>query len=154
MIDPPRILQTAAQTTAIIHLTIPRSEIRKVMGPALAELRAVLASQNVVPTGPWFSHHLSMKPGVYDFEVGFPVKETVAPSGRVTAGTLPAASVARTVLHGSFEGLGAAWAERDAWVVAQGRKPGPSLVETYLTGPGENPDATKWETELTRPLAD
>lgn len=154
MIDPPRILQTVAQTTAIIHLTIPRSEIRKVMGPALAELRAALASQNVVPTGPWFTRHLTMKPDVYDFEVGFPVKETVAPEGRMTSGMLPAANVARTVLHGSFEGLGAAWSELDTWVVAQGRKPGPSLVETYLTGPGESPDAATWVTELTRPLAD
>jgi effector-binding domain-containing protein len=154
MIDPPRILQTSAQSTAIIHLTIPRSDMRKVMGPALAELRAALASQKVVPTGPWFARHLTMKPDVFDFEIGFPVTEAVATAGRMTVGTLPASNVARTVLHGSFEGLGAAWAELDAWVVAQGRKPGPSLVETYLTGPADSPDAATWATELTRPLAD
>ena len=32
MIDKPRIVQTAAQATAIIRLTIPREEIRNVMG--------------------------------------------------------------------------------------------------------------------------
>ena len=32
MIDTPQITQTAAQLTAIIPLTIPREEIRNVMG--------------------------------------------------------------------------------------------------------------------------
>ena len=62
--------------------------------------------------------------------------------------------VARTILHGSYEGLAAAWPELDAWIRAQGRQPGPSLVETYLTDPVSNPDPSTWRTELTRPLLD
>jgi hypothetical protein len=45
MLDPPQITQTAAQLTAIIRLTIPREEIRKVMGPGIGELRATVAAQ-------------------------------------------------------------------------------------------------------------
>lgn len=38
------------------------------------------------------------------------------PTGRVKPGELPAASkVARTVYHGSYEGLGAAWSEPASW---------------------------------------
>jgi effector-binding domain-containing protein len=61
--------------------------------------------------------------------------------------------VARTVYHGAYEGLGAAWQEFDAWIRAQGRKPGPSLWEVYLTDPATNPDPSTWRTELNRPLA-
>ena len=38
MLDTPQITQTAAQLTAIIRLTIPREEIRKVMGPGIREM--------------------------------------------------------------------------------------------------------------------
>jgi hypothetical protein len=33
VLDTPHIPQTASQLTAIIHLTIPREDIQKVMGP-------------------------------------------------------------------------------------------------------------------------
>ena len=33
MIEPPEIAGTAAQLAAVLHLTIPREEIRAVMGP-------------------------------------------------------------------------------------------------------------------------
>jgi hypothetical protein len=35
MIDKPQITQTAAQQTAIIHVTVPRTDIQKVMGPGI-----------------------------------------------------------------------------------------------------------------------
>ena len=45
MIDPPRITQTAALLTANVHLTVPREEIRTVMGPGLARCGAAIAAQ-------------------------------------------------------------------------------------------------------------
>ena len=40
MLDKPQIVQANAQTTAIIRLTIPRAEIRNVMGPGCSGHRA------------------------------------------------------------------------------------------------------------------
>ena len=40
MIDTPEIVQTTAQQTAVIHLTIPRDQIQTVMGPAIEEVSA------------------------------------------------------------------------------------------------------------------
>ena len=37
MLDTPQITQTADQFTAFIRLTIPRKEIRNVMGPGIGE---------------------------------------------------------------------------------------------------------------------
>jgi hypothetical protein len=54
VIDPLRIIQTTPQLTALIPITVPREDIRKVMGPGLAELKAAIAAQNVAVTGPWF----------------------------------------------------------------------------------------------------
>lgn len=152
MIDTPQIIQTAKQLTAIIRLTIPREEIRSVMGPGIGEVRAAVAAQGMVPAGPWFTHHLRMEPDTFDFEVGVPVTEPIVAEGRVKPGQLPATKVARTVFHGAYEGLAAAWGELNAWIAANGHTPGPDLWECYVAGPESGPDPATWRTELNRPL--
>ncbi len=152
MIDEPQIVQTAAQPAAVLHLTVPREEIRKVMGPGRGELMEALAAQGITPAGPWFSHHLRMDPRVFDFEIGVPVAAPFAAAGRVEPGQLPAVTAARTVYHGAYEGLGEAWAALDAWVAASGRTRRPDLWETYVVGPTATADPAAWRTELTRPL--
>jgi effector-binding domain-containing protein len=152
VLDTPQIVQTTAQTAAIIRLTIPREEIRNVMGPSIGELMSTIAAQGIRPVGPVFSHHLRMDPAIFDFEVGVVVERPVSPSGRVTAGGLPAARVARTVYHGPYEGLGAAWTEFSAWIAAAGHTAAANLWECYLRGPESGPDTATWRTELNRPL--
>jgi effector-binding domain-containing protein len=153
MIDTPKITTTEALTTAMIHVTGPRSEIQKVMGPGIQELQAALDAQGIKATGPWFTHHLRMDPKVFDFEICLPVAAPVAAAGRVKPGKLPATKVARTVYHGPYEDLGAAWGELGAWIKAQGLTPADDLWECYVAGPESGPDPAKWRTELNRPLA-
>lgn len=152
MLAKPQIVETGPQLTAIIRHTIPRDEIRKVMGPSIAEVVATVTAQGIPPAGPVFSHHLRMDPAMFDFEVGLPVTAPVVPIGRVKAGHLPATTVARAVYHGPYEGLAAAWAELDAWIAAEGHTPAPDLWESYVAGPESSPDPATWRTELNRPL--
>ena len=152
MIDTPQIAQTTAQLTAVIHLTIPRQEIRHVMGPGLSELMATVAAQGMTTARPWFTHHFNMDPSTFDFEIGVPVTSTVTAAGRVKPSQWPAMKVARTVFHGDYEGLGSAWGEFNAWIAAQGHRPAPDLWERYVVGPESNSDPATWRTELNRPL--
>jgi len=153
MLDQPQIVQTVFQPTAVIRLTIPRDEIQNVMGPGHSELMAAVAAQGIEPAGPWFTHHLRMDPGLFDFEIGVPVARPISAAGRVQPSELPAATVARAVYHGAYEGLGSAWAELDAWITAAGYASGIDLWECYITGPESNPDPATWRTELNRPVA-
>lgn len=152
MLDTPQIVQTTAQQAAVIRLTIPREEIRKVMGPGIGEVMAAVAAQGIGPAGPVFSYHLRMDPGIFDFEIGVPVTKPVSPVGRVQPGQLPATKAARTVYRGPYEGLGDAWGEFGAWIKANGHKPAPDLWECYVSGPESSPDPATWRTELNRPL--
>jgi len=154
VLDTPQIVETAAQPAAVIHITVPRKEIQNAMGPGLGEVRAVLARQGIEPAGPWFTHHLRLSRESFDFEIGIPVSAPVAPAGRVVPGQLPAATVARTVYHGEFEGLGGAWGEFEGWIRAGGHTPRPDLWERYLVGPEATADPALWRTELNRPLAE
>jgi effector-binding domain-containing protein len=152
MLDKPQIVQTAVQATAVIHLTVPRAEIRNVMGPGHRELMAAVAAQGIVPAGAWFTHHFKVPDETFDFEIGVPVSTPIAATGRVRPGQLPAARVARTVYHGPYEGLPSAWGEFMDWVGAEGHQPAPDLWETYVAGPESGSDPATWRTELNRPL--
>jgi effector-binding domain-containing protein len=93
-----------------------------------------------------------MDPEIFDFEIGVPLKAPISAAGRVQPNQLPAATVARTVYHGDYEGLGSAWAEFNDWILSQGYTPAPDLWECYVAGPEANPDPATWRTELSRPL--
>ena len=154
MIDEPKVVETETQPAAVIHLTIPRSEIQSVMGPGLNELMSTLKAQGITPTGPWFSHHFRMDPAVFDFEIGVPVASEVKPSGRVKPGVLPAAKVVRTTYRGGYEGLGSAWGEFEEWMKKNGHTAAPDLWEVYSAGPETGNDPDLYRTELNRPLKD
>ena len=131
-LDTPQIIQTAAQPTAIIHLTIPREEIQNAMGPGISELMAAVSAQGIAPAGPWFTHHLRMNPDIFDFEISVPVKAPVTAVGRVKPSQWPAMKVARTTYHGPYEGLGDAWGEFGEWIEANGHTPAADLWECYV----------------------
>lgn len=152
MLETPEIIEVGTQLAAVIRLTVPRAEIRNVMGPGLGEVMAAVAAQGLSPSGPWFTHHYRIDPEVFDFEIGVPVASPIVSTGRVEPGQLPAAKLARTVYRGPFEGLPSAWGEFDAWITTEGHRPALDLWEYYVAGPETGPDPTAWRTELNRPL--
>lgn len=154
LIEPPQVLQIADTQVAFIHLNIARSKMREVMGPGIGELMALVKAQGAGPAGPWFTHHSTMHPGIYDFEISVPVTRPVSPAGRVEPGRWPAMRVARAVMRGSYENLAGAWPELDAWIHANGFKSAPDLYECYVVGPESSPDSSQWRTELSRRLLD
>jgi hypothetical protein len=84
MLATPEIIETNIQEAAVIRLTIPRSEMMKVFGPAVSELMAALAAQGAEPVGAVFAHHLKMSPDTFDFELGVKVSAPVKATGRET----------------------------------------------------------------------
>lgn len=152
MIETPQILTTPVRDLAVIHLTVPASEIRNVMGPGLQELRAGVEAQGIAITGPWLTHHLKTPDSSFDFEIAVPVASPVKPAGRIKPGQWPAIRVARTVYHGGYEGLGAAWGELMSWIKNNGHQSAKDLWEVYSVGPESGSDSTKYRTELNRPL--
>ena len=152
MLATPQIIRTNVQEAAVIRLTIPRSEMMKVFGPAVGELMAALAAQGVEPVGAVFAHHLRMPPDTFDFELGVKVAAPAKAAGRMKPGQLPAVKVARAVYTGPYEGLPSAWGEFNKWMKANGHQQAENLWEVYSLGPQATPDSTNWRTELNRPL--
>jgi effector-binding domain-containing protein len=154
MLETPHITHAEARPAAVIHLTIPRSQIQQVMGPAIGEVMAAVKAQGAGPAGAVFAHYLSMPSDMFDFEVGVPVSAPVTAAGRVQPGQLPGGRVARTVYQGNYDGLGSNWGEFQRWIKEQGHAIAPGLWEVYARGPESNPDPATWRTELNQPLQD
>jgi effector-binding domain-containing protein len=148
----PIITETEPQLVAAIHLDVPRSQIRSVVGPALGEIMTAVHGQGIGPNGPWFDHHSRMDPERFDFDVCVPVRTQVSPVGRVSSRELPAERVAQTVYCGPYEGLAGAWKEFDGWIGDNGHEASPDLYQCYVAGPESGSDPTAWRTELRRPL--
>ena len=55
MLATPEITTTNVEEAAVIRLTVPRSEMMKVFGPAVGELIAALAAQGIEPVGAVFA---------------------------------------------------------------------------------------------------
>lgn len=152
MLDTPIVLNREKQLTAVIHLTVARTAISQVMAPAIAEIVAALATQNIQPSGPLFSYHHKRPGDTFDFELGFPVAQALAPAGRVMMSCLPATQVVQAIYHGAYEGLAAAWGEFCAWSAEAGLDVEANLWEVYAVGPASSADPSAWRTELNRPL--
>jgi len=153
MIEPPCVVVTAPRPIAMVRLRVAWPEMRQVMRPGLAEVMAALAAQGIAPTGPWLNRHFRPPTDTLDFAICVPVASPVAPVGRVEPGMLPATTLARTVMHGDYAGLGVAWGELRAWIAGQGHATGPEFWECYTVGPESHPNAADWRTELSWPLA-
>jgi len=154
MLDAPALIQTTLQRTAVIHLVIPKADMRAAIGPGIRELMSAIAAQGVRPIGPWFNHHLKIVPDIWDFEISVPVASPVVPMGRVAPSQWPSMKMARAVYHGPYEGLGNAWGEFMSWIAANGHAVSEGLWERYLAGPDSSPDPANWRTELSKQLVE
>jgi effector-binding domain-containing protein len=123
-----------------------------------------LGARGIAPIGPpFFRYHVIHMERQLRVEVGIPVASPVADDRDIRGGTLPAGRFAVMTHTGAPETLVAAtsalldWAEtrRMHWDVSQTKR-GQSWgcrLETCLTDPAEQPDTSKWQTELAFRLA-
>ena len=151
MIESPQILQTDAIPYAFLHLTVPRAEMHAILPPALTQLFAEVKAQGL-PIVPWFAHHMNLGEGDFDFEACIPVDETFLPTGRVQRGVWPAGTVARTVYHGDYAGLYAAWRELSGWIREQDQRGASHIYEHYVVNQRTVKDPAAYRTVLSWPL--
>jgi DNA gyrase inhibitor GyrI len=161
----PEITQRAAQPYAGISAWVTMEAVGSV-ADRIPEIFGWLAARGIVPAGPpFFRYHVVDMKRQLLVEAGVPVVSPVAEDhGDIHGGTLPAGRFAVMIHTGAPETLTSAtsallgWAEARglAWDVSQtdaSEKWGCRL-EPYLTNPVEQPDTSKWQTELAFRLAD
>ena len=74
----------APQTVAVVHGHVKNSEYDAFLAAAFADVRRVLADQQLTPAGPAFARYRPTGVGL-EVDAGIPVDDRFRPSGRVTA---------------------------------------------------------------------
>ncbi|MEO8607705.1 MAG: GyrI-like domain-containing protein [Chloroflexota bacterium] len=130
----------------------------------IGEVFGWLGKNGIEPDGiPFMRYHIINMPGLLDIEIGVPVAAPIKGDGRVNAGVLPAGRYAsliytdvtkgeegNSVLIGWAQQQGLEW---DRWDDPKGDA-FRSRYEIFIDGPQEDPDPTKWRTEVAIKLAD
>lgn len=160
----PEITQRTAQPYAGISAWVTMANVGSI-ADRIPEIFGWLGARGITPAGaPFFRYHVIDMARQLLVEAGIPVASAVDDEGDIRGGTLPAGRFAVMTHTGAPETLVAATTELLDWAAAQGlsfdvvqtdkgEKWG-CRIESYLTDPAEQPDMTKWQTELAFRLAD
>ncbi len=113
---------------------------------------------------PFFRYNVIDMERQLEMEAGVPVQAAIDGDDQVIAGVIPAGRYATVTYIGHPENLVTATGELLDWAAQRGLQWDMTVgddgehwgarLENYLTDPAEQPDMTKWETELAFRLAD
>jgi len=160
----PRIVERAEQPYVAVSGRVTMQTIGAI-ADRLPEVFAWLGARGLEPAGaPFFKYDLIDMERQLEVGAGVPVAAAAAGDGEVVAGVLPAGRYASLTHVGHPDELVEAttalldWAAQQglAWDMTEtpeGQRWGCRL-EVYKTDPAEQPDMSKWETELLFRLAD
>jgi effector-binding domain-containing protein len=160
----PRIVERAERPYVAVSGRVTMQTIGAI-ADRLPEVFAWLDARGLEPAGaPFFKYDLIDMERQLEVEAGVPVAAAAAGDGEVVAGVLPAGRYASLTHVGHPDELVEAttalldWAAQQglAWDMTEtpeGQRWGCRL-EVYKTDPAEQPDMSKWETELLFRLAD
>jgi effector-binding domain-containing protein len=160
----PEIVTRAEQPYVAIRARVAMTELGGV-ADRLPEVFGWLGVRGLAPAGPpFFKYNFIDMARELEVEAGVPVAAAVDGDGEVVSGVLPAGRYAILIHQGYPSELVGATKELLDWAAGQGLSWDASpdgtgerwgaRLENYLTDPREEPDMSKWLTELAFRLAD
>jgi effector-binding domain-containing protein len=161
----PVVAERPAQQYVAIRAQVTMQTIGAVLPPLHPQVFAWLGSRSIPPAGPpfWKYNVIDMDRGL-EVEVAVPVAAPVDGDDGVLAGVLPAGRYATLRYTGHPDGLADAtatlrdWASREGLTWDMTNTPAgerwAARLEIYETNPADEPDMTKWTTQLAFRLAD
>lgn len=160
----PEIESRAGQPYVAIRTPVTMETLGTVVPPLTQEIFAWLGQQGAAPAGaPFWKYNVIDMAGRLEVEAGAPVARALAGQGRVIEGVLPEGRYVTLRHVGAPETLAGATASLLDWAANKGlafdMSPSPEgerwgcRLEIYLTDPRDEPDMSKWETQLAIRLA-
>lgn len=142
----PEIRTIDAQPAITVDAVTDHAGIPAIADRSFPALLGELRERGLEPIGPAFIRYF--KTGEeFELQLGIPAPEEVATA------TLPGGRVAVHRHVGPFDGLPEAFQHAHRWAEEQGETPAGGSWESYVTDPGEEPDSSKWITDIHVPLS-
>lgn len=160
----PEITERGEQPYVAIRAQVGMHELEG-FARRLGDVFGWLAARDLAPAGPpFFRFNVIDMERQLQMEAGVPVQAAIDGDDQVIAGVIPAGRYATVTYIGHPENLVTATGQLLDWAAQRGLQWDMTVgddgehwgarLENYLTDPAEQPDMTKWETELAFRLAD
>jgi effector-binding domain-containing protein len=146
------LVERAQQPTAVVRSTIAVTDIPKFLGHAYEAVMQVLASQGITPAGAPFAYYMGAPTTTVELEAGFPIAVACAAQGEMVPSELPGGTIASGTHFGPYETMVDTYEQLTTWIAEHGLVPGDSMWEIYLSDPQQEPDSTKWRTQIFWPV--
>jgi uncharacterized protein (DUF302 family)/effector-binding domain-containing protein len=151
------VIDTVPGTVFELRREIRPERVGADIGVGLAEMYAEAEAAGLHPTGPPAVTYLD--PLVPGKAMSVDVGVTIAPgTGHVALGAgarivgRHSRPVARTIHHGGYSGIDAAYRALEDWIFGHGYRTAGPPTETYLVGPDTAPDPAGYRTEVCMPV--
>ncbi len=151
------ITETVPGTVLELRRVVRPEHIGEDIGAGLAELYTQVTAAGLHPVGPPAVTYLDMLvPGQpVNIDLGVPIAPGVGkaePGGGARVVGRHSRPAARTIHHGDYTGLGAAYEALTEWIFSHGYRTVGPPTETYLAGPDTVPDPAGYRTEISIPV--
>lgn len=152
-LSPVEIREIEQQPTAVVRRRVTLAELQRIPD-WLRETYEAIQRAGIKPAGMPFVRTFEMDDVSHtmDIEVGWPVGAPFAGEGDIQPSSLPAGPMAVTSYFGPYDGIGAAYEAVQAWCAEQGKEVVGPPWESYFTDPNEEPDQSKWRTDVHFPV--
>lgn len=123
----------APQPVAVVYGHVKNSEYDDFLSAAFAEVRKLLADQQLSPAGPPFARYRATGVGL-DVKAGIPVDDRFRPSGRVTAEMLPGGPMVTAPHVGDHGTVGFTYQTLQEWLAGNNYQAAGDPWETFPDG--------------------
>ena len=160
----PEVTERPAQPYVAIRERVTMQTLGEVLPPLVPRVFAWLRDRGIPPAGaPFWKYNVIDMERFLEVEVGVPVAGPADGDGTVLAGMLPAGRYATVRYTGHPDGLLGVTASLREWAGREGLtwdmtntpdgERWAARLEIYETDPADEPDMTKWTTQLAFRLA-
>lgn len=149
----PEIVTLESQHVAVVHRTVPMSQVHQVFDEGLPAVMAALTKQGVTPDGPPLAIYHGTPSDTVSVSVGFPTAVEITAEGDVHAATLPGGEAAGITHVGSYDSLSRSYARLQDWMTDRALVPGTPVWEIYVTEPNPE-DPSSMVTEIRWPFSE
>lgn len=164
MLTLPEIIERAEQSYVAIRTDVTMSTISAAADKLFPRIFAWAGAHGLKPAeAPFIKYNVIDMARGLEIEIGLPTPSPILGDGEVIAGMLPAGRYARLVYTGPYSRLYDATAVMIGWAKekslhwdAEATSDGDRFacrLEIYKTDPAEEPDPSKWHTEIAIKLA-
>ena len=131
--------------------TVPR-DVGAALHRILPQVGQYLASSGLQSVGQPLARYYRYDAEVVEMDAGIRVTGRAEGNDTVMVKELPGGDVAVAVHLGPYHTLRQTYDALAAWIAQEGRTPREAPWEVYITDPTEEPDSTRWRTEIYWPV--